>query len=103
MKTTVDIVDPVLERAKQLARAENTTLRAIIDEALRVFLDARSTQPKFKLRDASFKGGGGLTPDFANATWRQILDEVYRDETDRAAHWIVSDADIDHLMGAHNA
>ena len=85
MKTTVEIADAVLEKAKLRAQDENTTLRAIIDEALRAFLVARPPKPKFKLRDASFKGGGGLTPEFANATWEQILDEVYRDETDRAA------------------
>ena len=86
MKTTVEIADPVLERAKRLAQDQHTTLKAIIDEALRAFLDARPAQPKFKLRDASFKGEGhGLTPEFANATWEQIRDEIYRGETDRAA------------------
>jgi hypothetical protein len=86
MKTTVEIADPVLEKAKRLAETRKTTLKAIIDEALRDFLASRPVQPKFKLRDASFKGGGqGLAPEFANASWEQILDEVYREETDRAA------------------
>ena len=86
MKTTVEIADPVLDRARRLAQEQHTTLRAIIDEALRAFLDARPAQPKFKLRDASFKGvDHGLSPEFANATWQEILDEVYKDEVERAA------------------
>ena len=86
MKTTVEIADPVLEGAKRLAEERHSTLKAIVDEALRALLSAQPAKPKFKLRDASFKGVDlGLSPEFANGTWAQILEEVYRGETDRAA------------------
>ena len=31
----------------------------------------------FKLRDGSFHGGRGLTPEFENADWAQIRDAIY--------------------------
>ena len=83
MKTTIDIADPVLERAKRRAREQNTTLRAVVEEALRAFVDAPPKHAGYVLQDRSVPGG--LSPEFANATWHEILDEVYRGETDRAA------------------
>lgn len=76
MKTTVEIAEPVLERAKRYARNENTTLKAIIDEALRAFLDAPPIRSGFVLQDRSVPGR--LSPEFVNATWDQIRDEIYQ-------------------------
>jgi hypothetical protein len=79
MKTTIEIADALLEEAKEVARSEGTTLRALVEEGLRAALKRRcEPRPRFKLRDASFKGGRGLTPEFEDATWDQIRDEIYR-------------------------
>ena len=42
MKTTLDIDDHLLERAKRQAAAQGTTLRALVEEALRARLAPRS-------------------------------------------------------------
>jgi hypothetical protein len=79
MKTTIEIADALLEEAKELARSEGTTLRALVEEGLRAALKRRCEPAKpFELRDVRFKGGGGLTPEFKDARWDQIRDEIYR-------------------------
>ena len=42
MKTTLDIDDRLLERAKRRAVQEGTTLRAVVEDALRAQLTPRS-------------------------------------------------------------
>jgi hypothetical protein len=77
VKTTVEIADPLLEEAKQLAHQQGTTLRVLFEEGLRVAIEARkSTERKpFRLRDGSFKGGKGLVDP--SLTWEQIRDLSY--------------------------
>jgi hypothetical protein len=41
MKTTLDLDDRLLERAKRLAADEGTTLRAVVEDALRARLAPR--------------------------------------------------------------
>jgi hypothetical protein len=54
-------------------------LRALVEEGLRAALKQRCEPRRpFKLRDASFMGGGGLTPEFMDANWDKIRDEIYR-------------------------
>ncbi len=80
MKTTVDIAEAVLKQAKLIAAREGTTLRALIEEGLREALNKRTrSEQGFKLRDASFKGGRGLQPEFADGRWDRILDAAYED------------------------
>lgn len=78
MKTTVDLQDDLLERTKRTARREGTTLRALIEEGLRLVLKARQRKlrPVFRLR--TFKGDG-LTAEFRDTGWEKIRDEIYRD------------------------
>ena len=42
MKTTIEIADPILERAKRLAARRGTTLRVVVEEALRTKLAAEA-------------------------------------------------------------
>ena len=77
MKTTIEIADPLLEEAKAVAQRERTTLRALIEEGLRVVLAGKTSTKPFKLRDARFKGGQGLSPEFAEGGWERIRDEIY--------------------------
>lgn len=77
MKTTIDISDPLLREARKLADRESTTLRALVEQGLRqVVAEKKKKRKKFKLRDASF-GGGGLRPELKDAKWEQILDLSY--------------------------
>ncbi len=80
MKTTVDLPDALLEEARELAAREKTTLREILSQALRLELERRKQRKPFKLRDASV-GGGGLAPEFENASWAEILRESYGDRS----------------------
>lgn len=66
MRTTIEIADDVLIRAKETARREKRTLRSLLEEILRDALAARPRQrKKFRLKDCSFKGTGlrpGIDP-----------------------------------------
>ena len=80
MKTTIDIADPLFERARVVADREGTTLRALVEEGLRSVLEARRQPRRFKLRDASYKGPcKGLTPEFAAGGWERIRRAIYED------------------------
>lgn len=50
MRTTVDIHDELLRTAKQRAAEETTTLREIVDRALRQYFAEPATHKPFKLR-----------------------------------------------------
>jgi len=78
MKTTVEIADPLLRRAKALARARKTTLRLVLEDALRKHLeDSADAQARpFVLADASV-GGRGLRPEFRDAPFSAALDAIY--------------------------
>ena len=77
MKTTIEIADPLLEEAKQVALKQGITLRVLFEEGLRAVLQSRTNagrQP-FQLRDGSFKGGKGLADP--SLSWEQIRDLSY--------------------------
>lgn len=80
MKTTIELPDDLLERSKAVARRERSTLRALIEEGLRLALRERTRARK---RAAPFVvqpfQGDGLAPEFAGAGWEKIRDEIYRD------------------------
>jgi hypothetical protein len=78
MKTTIEVQDSLLEQAKRTARREGTTLRALIEEGMRLVLKTRQRRsgPPFRVR--TFKGDG-LTAEFRDAGWERIREEIYRD------------------------
>ncbi len=78
MKTTVEISDALFERAKKLAVEQHQTLKAIIDSALRQYLDSTSPvgKSRFKLRKHPFKGRG-LQRGLDETEWTAIRDRAY--------------------------
>ncbi len=78
MKTTVDLPDALLNRARRTAAREKTTVRALLEEGLRKVLDDRNHQGAFRLRKASVRGTG-LQPGIAQAGWEAIRDVSYKD------------------------
>ena len=76
MKTTIEIADDLLARAKQEARRRRTTLREVVDEALRQRLSADARRP-FRLRKHAFKGRG-LQPSMAEGQWDTVRDLIYK-------------------------
>lgn len=78
MKTTVDIADALLLKAREVARQEGTTLKALIEEGLRSVLSRRSEHASFRLADASVDGEG-LQPGVGLASWEEIRSLAYGD------------------------
>jgi len=74
MKTTIEIADNLLARAKARARARHITLRALIEESLATTLDQPMAGPTVK--PVTFKGNG-LNRDFEGASWDKIRDAIY--------------------------
>jgi hypothetical protein len=78
MKTTVDLPEELVHEAQEVARAEGTTLRALVEDGLRTALTRRRSGPQFRLPDASVDGDG-LRPEFRDASWDELRAAVYGD------------------------
>lgn len=78
MKTTIELPDDLLERCTAVARRENSTLGALVEEGLRLALRSRARRRAAPFTVQPFEGDG-LTPEFAAAGWERARDEIYRD------------------------
>lgn len=78
MKTTVEIPDPVLNQARELAARDGTTVRALVELGLRRVIAERQTSDEFRLRRASFKGRG-LQPKMRDASWERLRELAYEE------------------------
>lgn len=78
MKTTIEIADDLLERARRVARKEKTTVRSLTEQGLRMVLKEKQAMTvKWKWKPVVVSGGG-LTDEFKNAPWEKIRDEIYK-------------------------
>jgi hypothetical protein len=77
MKTTIDISDPLLRKARKVAARDGVTLKALVERGLQQVVADSGTKPRFRLRDARFKGGKGLRPELRGASWEQIRALIY--------------------------
>jgi len=82
VKTTIDIADELLKRAQQLAKREGSTLRAVLEEGLRLVLKERRTPVSRPLRFPTF-GKGGLNAEFREADWERIRTTIYSEATQK--------------------
>jgi predicted transcriptional regulator len=81
MKTTVELPDDLFQELQQLARAEGSTMKSLMEEGLRAVIArhrAAGQTARFTLRDASVPGNG-LRAEFADASWAQIREASYGD------------------------
>ena len=78
MKTTIKISDALLAAAKPAASDQNTTLRTIVEVALRRYLETwvGGTQAKQRLRRCTFRGRG-LQPGISESDWSTIRERAY--------------------------
>lgn len=76
MKTTVEIQDALLERAKRHARRAGRPLRALIEDGLRRVIDEPPTTAPYRLPDRSVGDAGARNP-LASFTWAELRDEIY--------------------------
>jgi hypothetical protein len=78
MKTTVDIADALLRQAKRLAEKRGTTLRDLIESALRLELESEAAREthEVELRTHTFRGRG-LQRGVSWGEWERIRDLAY--------------------------
>ncbi len=74
MKTTIDIADNLLIRAKERAKEQHITLRSLIEESLAASLE--QALPTKRVTPVTFKGKG-LSREFVGASWDKIRDAIY--------------------------
>ena len=74
MRTTVDIPDALLERARPLLAARQMTLKSLVVDALERLIGTEA--PSFKLRDASVGYASGEGKKVSNDEINRTLDEI---------------------------
>jgi Bacterial antitoxin of type II TA system, VapB len=77
MKTTLDIADPLLREAKQLAARDGTTLRALVEQGLEKVVAERKRPEKTREWTIKPFHGQGLTDEFKNVGWAKIRNAAY--------------------------
>ena len=78
MKATIEIADNILERAKELAKQENSTLRELTEEGLRLVIERHQTGGRYQATPVTY-GGNGYTTEFKHSNWGQFRDAIYAD------------------------
>ena len=76
MKTTIDIADGLLARAKAQAVSEATTLKSLTEEGLQLVLKERARRKGKRIKPVTVSGGG-LQPEYVDADWNQIRAAAY--------------------------
>ena len=76
MKTTIEIGDTLLVRAKRHARRVGKPLGALIEEGLRRVLDAQEQASTYEFDDRSLGEAGGPNP-LERYSWQDLRDEIY--------------------------
>jgi hypothetical protein len=77
MKTTLDLSDELLKRAKLHARRTGQPLRALVEEGLRLALKPPPARAAaFRLADRSVGDARGVNPLEA-LSWQDLRDEIY--------------------------
>ena len=73
MKTTLDLNDALLTKAKSLAAQQHTSLTRLIEEGLQLRLRAQQVPAK-PARLPVYRGKGGLAPGLSGLNNKAMLD-----------------------------
>ena len=77
MKTTLDIQDGLLLRAKRLSKRTGKPLRALVEEGLQHVLSKQGASPKrYQLPDRSVGDAKAGNP-LESWSWQDLRDEAY--------------------------
>ena len=82
MKTTLDIHDDLLDRAKRLSRSTGRPLRALVEDGLRRVLEQHEATPPYRMEDASVGDPKDPNP-LEGMSWRDVRAKIYLDGTGR--------------------
>ena len=83
MKTTLNIHDELLARAKRRAKATGRPLRALVEDGLRLALsDSASARSRYKIADLR-TGDAGEPDPLSSYAWPELRDLIYADHQDR--------------------
>ncbi len=78
MKTTLDLNDALLTKAKSLAAQQRTSLTRLIEEGLHLRLRAQQVRAKH-VRLPVYRGKGGLAPGLSGLNNKAMLDAADQD------------------------
>jgi hypothetical protein len=76
MKSTFDINDALLARAKRHARKAGKPLRALVEEGLRRVLDDSPVPTQYVLPERAVGKPGAANP-LEGFSWQDLRDEIY--------------------------
>lgn len=76
MKTTLDISDNILLRAKKVAHSRKRSLKSIAEEGIMVVLDRLERNEVVEICPVTF-GGKGMTREFSGKPWNEVRDAAY--------------------------
>lgn len=76
MKTTIDIHDELLRQARQHARATGRSLRAVVEEGIRLVLSAPKPHETYTLPDFSVGEPDAADP-LAGVSWEELRETIY--------------------------
>lgn len=80
MKTTIDIADALLERAKQHAQRTGQPLRAVVEEGIRRVLAGAETTELYQLPDLSVGNAQDENP-LESLSWPDLREVIYGSRT----------------------
>ncbi len=78
MKTTIDIHDELLARAKRLATETGRPLRAVVEDGLRLVCGASVSDTRYSLPDLR-RGDAGAPDPLARYSWPELRELIYGD------------------------
>ena len=77
MKTTLDIQDALLLRAKRLSKRSGKPLRALVERGLELVLAQEAAdRPRYAIPDCAVGRVGDVNP-LASWSWQDLRDEIY--------------------------
>ena len=82
MKTTLDIHDELLTRAKRHARRTGRPLRALVEDGLRQVLSTGARRGPYRLPDLSVGNPDGRDP-LETYSWQDLRELIYGEREDR--------------------
>ena len=76
MKTTIVIADQLFTRAKRHAQQTGRPLRALVEEGIRMVIEAEEQRSEYELPDLSV-GRRGSTNPLERLSWSELREHVY--------------------------